>query len=253
MTQTSRAFAATSMVPFYSSGLMISNDNFVPTKRISVSSGIITDSTATFQLSLPSSVIVDARYNGVNGIDTGSLVASTVYAVFIVADPINQNNTGCLISLSYTAPYLPYGYSAFALIGYLTTDSSANILRGFWSTGNSSLRQFTYDVPILCLTGGTSASFASINLTSFVPSVDNTSIIVNSDFYGNAPGNLLVMRGGRSQGNQVLNLAPIAGSSGTMRFQNTLLSQLVNNAPNIAYYVSAGFTNIYVSSYLFDI
>lgn len=62
---------------------------------------------------------------GVNGLDTGVLVASTVYYVWVIFNP-TTNTTAGIISLSLTAPTLPAGYTFKARYGSIRTDGSGN-------------------------------------------------------------------------------------------------------------------------------
>ena len=59
--------------------------------------------------------------NGVNGLDTGTLAASTWYYVYVI---YNGTTTAGLFSLSSTSPTLPSGYTYFARVGAVRTDSS---------------------------------------------------------------------------------------------------------------------------------
>src|SRR6185503_9157718 len=130
MTQTLRKFPYGSFIPNYCNGLKISNNATTPNTKLDVATGNMIDSTGTFQISLDTAVTINAATTGLNALDTGTLAASTVYKVYLVADPQTLQTSGCVISTSATAPVLPFGYSAFALIGYVTTDSSAHFLLG---------------------------------------------------------------------------------------------------------------------------
>lgn len=61
--------------------------------------------------------------NGVNGLDTGTLAASTWYYVYVI---YNGTTTAGLFSLSSTSPTLPSGYTYFARVGAVRTDSSGS-------------------------------------------------------------------------------------------------------------------------------
>src|ERR1700730_8672197 len=115
MTATYRQFG---QVPFsYANGLQISNDGTTPNTILDISAGTILDSNLTYQLSSSAVIKINAASTGLNGIDTGSFAASKVYAVYLVADPVTQQATGAMISLSLTGPLMPQGYNAFALLG----------------------------------------------------------------------------------------------------------------------------------------
>lgn len=61
--------------------------------------------------------------SGVNGLDAGSLAASTWYAVWVIS---NGTTTASLLSLSSTAPTMPSGYTHKARVGWIRTDGTAN-------------------------------------------------------------------------------------------------------------------------------
>jgi len=148
-----------------------------------VAVGSILDSTGTFQLSLASAVTINAAANGLNGLDTGSFLASKVYAVHLVADPVTQQAAGCMISLSATAPLLPFGYSAFALIGYAVSDASVHSLPGYWTAGNTSNRLFMYDAPqATAITAGNATSYTAVDLVALVPAVNDLPVWIASAF-----------------------------------------------------------------------
>lgn len=253
MAQTSKAFPYSSFIVPYAFGLGISNDATTPNTQLDVAVGSILDSTKTFQISLSSPAVINAATVGLNGIDKGALAASTVYAVLLVADPVTQQPSGCIISLSSTAPLLPFGYSAFALIGYVTTDASAHFLKGYWSAGNDNSRQFTYDAPIICLTAGAATTYTGIALTAFVPAVDGEFVTIYSNFTANAAGNVQNIQGYNSTGDAVTNIAAVAGATAHTTDQNIVIAQLNAGAPSIKYKITAGTVSMYVCGYSFGI
>ena len=69
------------------------------------------------------SLTVDTSTVGANGLDTGTLAASTWYAVWVIW---NGTTTAGLISLSATSPTMPSGYTHKARVGWIRTDGTAN-------------------------------------------------------------------------------------------------------------------------------
>lgn len=251
MTQTARKFPYGSFLPSYCNGLGISSH--ATTTKLNVATGGMLDSTGTYQIGLDTAVVIDATTNGLNGLDTGSLAASTVYAVWLIADPVDLSTSGCMVSLSSTQPLMPFGYSAFALIGYVTTSSGAVFLKGYWSAGNSTARQFTYDAPILALNGGASATYAGVALTTFVPAVEGTRVTLFSNFTANAAADIENLQGYNSTGDAVTIIAPVAGATAHTTSQNIVLAQLNAGAPSIKYKVSAGTLVLNVCGYSFGL
>lgn len=60
---------------------------------------------------------------GANGIDAGTIAASTWYSLWVIW---NGTTTAGLMSLSATAPTLPTGYTHKARVGWISTDGTAN-------------------------------------------------------------------------------------------------------------------------------
>lgn len=250
--QTAKAFPYSSFIPFYFNGLGISNNATTPNTLLNVAAGSCLDSTGTFQLTLSSAVIINAATNGLNGLDTGTFAVSTVYKVFVVFDPVTLQAAGAMISVSAT-PLLPFGYSAYALIGYATTDASAHFLLGYWSDNDSARRTFTYDAPIIALSAGAQTSYTGVALTAFVPPVANTAVVIYSNFTANAAADIENLQGYNSTGDAVTIVAPVAGATAHTTQQNVVLAQLNSAAPSIKYKVSAGTVSLYVCSYVFDL
>lgn len=237
----------------YANGLAISNDSVTPDEIIDIAVGSIMDSTGVYQINVDSVLSPSIVDSGLNGLDTGAVAASTVYAVHLVADPVTQQAVGAMFSLSATAPLLPFGYSVFKLIGYVVTDGTSDILLGYWTAGNSSRRSFVYDAPIICLSAGASATYAGVALTAFVPAVEQTPVMIYSDWTANAAADVLNYQGFDSTGDAVTIIAPVAGATAHTTQQNMVLAQLNTAAPSIKYKVSAGTVNAYVCGYDFFI
>lgn len=250
--QTAKAFPFSSFIPFYFNGLGISNNATTPNTKLDLAPGSCLDSTGTFQLTLSSSATINAAANGLNGLDTGTFAASTVYKVFIVADPVTQQATGAMISASAT-PLLPFGYSAYALVGYATTDSSVHFLSGYWSDNDSARRVFTYDAPIIALNAGTQTGYTGVALTAFVPPVANSQVGIYMLFAANAAGNTANLQGYNSTGDQVTLISPVATGVANTTENVTVLAQLNSAAPSIKYKVAAGTLSLYVTGYVFDL
>jgi hypothetical protein len=201
----------------YVNGLQISNDPTTPNTLLNVGSGVTIDSTDTFQMINNGSIVINAATIGLNGIDAGTLAASTLYAVYLVSDPVTLRPIGAMISLNYAKPttslqpVMPFGYSAFKLIGFAATDGSAHFLPGYWTAGNSSYRLFMYDAPLAtAITAGTSTSYVNTNLIGAVPNINNTPVLVNTVFTPTAAGSALVLQPGNATGGAATILGQVA-------------------------------------------
>ena len=199
--QTSKAFPYSSFIPFYFNGLGISNDATTPNSIVDIAPGSCLDSTGTFQMTLPAAIKISSLSNGLNGLDTGAVAASKVYAIYLISDPVTQQPTGAMISLSLTGPLMPFSYSAWSRIGYITTDSSKNFLLGYWSDNDSALRYFAYDAPQASpITAGTSTSYANVNLITLVPNFNNILVNVQTNYTPNAASDTLKLQPGNGTG-----------------------------------------------------
>jgi hypothetical protein len=237
----------------YINEMKITNNATTPNTKFDISAGICRDSTDTYDINLGnfnnfqngqtanSSTTVDATVNGVNGLDTGSLAASSVYKVYVIGDAVSANTTGVIISLAApsTGPLMPFGYNTFRLIGYMFTDGSSHFLLGY-NSGNNNARRFTYDAPrATSVTAGTSATYAAINLSTLVPLVDNIIVRFKADWTANAAADTLNMQGGNSTGDAWTMIAPVAGATAHTVGFGEVLSQLVAGVPTSNYKVSA--------------
>lgn len=226
-------------VPFaYTNGLNISNNATTPNTVIDIAVGSVMDSTKTFQLTASSALTVSSASNGLNGLDTGTIAASTVYAVLLVADPVTDSATGAMISLSATAPTMPFGYSAFALLGYVVTDGSANFLKGLWKGGNSSRRTFMYDAPqATAITAGAATTYTAIDLSALVPAVtDQRLVYINSAFTPGAASRTLKLRPTGNTGDSIVITGQVA--SVVISNQSAIYARLSSAKPKIDYVVS---------------
>lgn len=61
--------------------------------------------------------------SGANGLDTGTLAASTWYSIWVIS---NGSTVAALASLSATAPTMPSGYTHKARVGWVRTDATGN-------------------------------------------------------------------------------------------------------------------------------
>lgn len=237
MTQTVRRFPYGSYLPNYCNGLGISNNATTPNTKLDVAVGNMLDSTGTFQVSLDAAVTINAASTGLNGIDTGTFAASKVYAVFLIADPVSLKTSGCMISLSYTAPTMPTGYSAFALIGYAVTDASAHFLPGFWTAGNSSSRLFMYDAPqATSITAGAATSYTAITLTTLVPTADNLPVWISSAFTPGAASRVLNLQPTGATGDAIAITGQV--TSVVVTSNSLVLAKLSSSVPKVSYKVS---------------
>lgn len=139
-------------------------------KTMTVAAGAARDQGNTNDIVLDAQVIINGLAVGANGVDLAVLVASSLYAVYIIGDSTVYNDPAAILSLNATAPNLPAGYDMYRRVGWARTDSSANLLQ-FWQYGNGQSRMYYYDVGITELTAGAATSFTAIDLATSVPPI----------------------------------------------------------------------------------
>ncbi len=251
-------------LPFtYVSGLLISKASDT---TLSVASGQCRDSNDIIDMPIGSAPLNGATTTapvtlnfgviGYNGIDTGAIAASTMYAVYVIGDSSYHNPVGVIATLaSNSTPLMPFGYDSRRLIGYWATDGSSHLILGYMSgTGNT--RMFTYDAPIAtAVTAGNATSYTGVVLTTLVSPQDSVPVVIQSDFTANAAADTLKLQGYDSTGDAITIIAPVAGATAHTFSYSTVLSQLNTAAPSIKYKVSAGAAAVAlnVASFTFSI
>lgn len=127
-------------------------------------------------------LFINSAVNGANGLDTGTIAASTQYAIYLIGDSRNYHNTAAVLSLtSNTAPLLPSGYDSYRLIGFWATNGSSNFVYATVKPQNIGGALAYFNSPgVSVLSGGTATSFTAIDLTtnSAIPTTTLQNIIV---------------------------------------------------------------------------
>src|SRR6266849_7368739 len=185
-------------------------DAWASNTTLTVTSGICRDSTNQVDINLGnylglsgqgtanSSTTLNAAITGANGLDTGSLAASTWYYIFVISDSSNTNVPATLLSLSSTAPTLPFGYDVFLQVGYWLTDGSSHFLLA-WVSGNGSSRKYTWDAPISVLSSGSASTLTAIDVSTAVPPIaDNIPLLLDAIFTPATANDYLLVVAGNS-------------------------------------------------------
>lgn len=128
--------------PNHISGLTLSNSGTDGDHDIDITTGAAMDTTGVEILEQTTAGLtkrIDAAWavgDGNGGIDTGTVAASTMYAVWLISD-VTNNVVDALFSTSFTWSGVtkPSGYTLGQLIGAVSTDGSANI-RAFTMSGD---------------------------------------------------------------------------------------------------------------------
>jgi len=135
---------------------------------ITATAGRARNSTNANDIVLAATATLNAATVGANGIDTGALANSTMYAVYAIDDSYLNNSGALLLSTSFSSPLMPFGYDMFRRIGAVLTSGAAAILE-FRQVGTGQDRWMWYDLGISELAGGVSAAYVDVDCASSVP------------------------------------------------------------------------------------
>lgn len=162
----------------YRTGFKFTNDGTSPNTIVDVGIGQCRDSTDTFQIISNTALTVSSAFVGIGGLDVGTVTASTLYAVYGIADPISNNPTGLLLSKNLAnIPTLPQGYTIFRLLDYVYVDSSSHFASMIWS-GAYNDRTTTYVAP-LAATYTPATAATQVDLSKWVPPIAGVMVTVN--------------------------------------------------------------------------
>ncbi len=198
-------------------------------------------------------LLLNSTLNGVNALDTGTIAASTQYAVYLIGDSRNYNNTAAVLSLtSNVAPLMPPGYDSYRLIGFIETDGSSHFVYATHKPQNlGGLLQYFNSPAISVLTGGNATTFTAIDLTtnSAIPTTTLPNVIVTLfvTFTPAAAGDVVQFRPTGSSATS--NLATITGvTAGVAQTQYIqVIAGVGSSKPEIDYLVTSSSDSVNVS------
>ncbi len=190
-------------------------------------------------------LLINSAVNGANGLDQGTIAASTQYAVYLIGDSRNYKNTAAVLSLtSNTAPLLPAGYDSYRLIGFWATNASSQFVYSSNKPQNiAGLLTYFNSPAIAVLTGGNATSFTAIDLTtnSAIPTTTLQNVIVTLlvTFTPAAAGQNVQFRptGSAATGNLPTITGATAGIAQSQYIQ--VIAGVGSSKPEIDYKVSA--------------
>lgn len=249
--------------PFlYLNGLLLSNDATTPHTKLDVAAGVCRDSNNMIDINLGnylgqgnpnvsanSATVINFAVNGANGLDTGSIAASTPYYIFVIADSSNKLGPAAMASLSATAPLLPFGYDSIRLIGWVLTDGSSFILP-FYASGSGAGKYFQWDAPIAVTVtaSGTSATYSAMDLSVGMPILNYGRASIKWKWTNNAAADTLNFTPSGATGDFYTSIGQVAGVAMENNF--VVLPLTVSAVPKLSYKVSAGtLNNVYVQAF----
>lgn len=168
----------------YVEGLELS---YVSTTTITLAAGDCSDASRSNIITLADDVVIDITKSGVNGLDTGTIAASTFYAVYAIGDSSSYATSdeenpipgAGVLSLDFDAPQLPAQYDMYRYVGAILIDGSSHVL-SFVQTQHGEDRTMWYDVAINVLTDGTSATYANVSLATAVPKANMEVLVLTA-------------------------------------------------------------------------
>ncbi len=161
--------------PFlYISGMNLS---VASTTIIAIAPGQCRDSNDVLDIQYPVAFYVNSAIVGAGGMDTGTLAASTNYAIWAIADSTGKKLPSALISLwSNVAPIMPLGYDSRRLIGMNTT-SAGTAFQAATMLNNAFNKGYFLKPPVSVLSGGNATSFTAIDLSTPIPTTTDPFVI----------------------------------------------------------------------------
>lgn len=200
-----------------------------------------------------SGLLINSVLNGVNGLDIGTIAASTQYAIYLIGDSRNYFTTAAVLSLtSNPAPTLPSGYDSYRLIGFIETDGSSHFVYATHKPQNIvGLLQYFNSPAISVLSGGNATSFTAIDLTTnaAIPTTTLPNVITSLfvTFTPAAAGDIVKFRptGSAATGNLPMIVGVSAGVAQTQYIQ--VIAGVGSSKPEIDYLVTSASDAVSVS------
>ena len=119
---------------------------------------------------------------GANGLDQGTLAASSFYTIWLIGDSTNNNPVAGIVSLYSNAfPLLPLGYDSYRLLGFVQTNGSTQFVAAD-VLNTSSSKAFYLQPAVSVLSGGNATSFTEESFGSTVPADPFTIVMLTVVF-----------------------------------------------------------------------
>lgn len=228
--------------PIVNAGLKYCNGlglTHVDDANVTLAAGAARDSSNTNDIVLDAAVTLNGATVGANGVDVTAFEASKLYAVYVIGDSTGYESTAGLYSLDTDQPALPAGYDMYRRIGWVRTDGSSDLLV-FWEFGNDQERVYYYDIGISELSGGSSATYAEVDLATSVPPIA-TQVIFDVTYTPNgATDKAEFLPFGSSATNGVVRFG--YGVAGAQVGEAVIPARLDSGVPKIQYKVTSGDT-----------
>lgn len=193
----------------YINGLGISRTS---STSLTVDAGQCRDSTNTNDIISTGSLVLSSLGTGANGLDTGTIAASTLYSLHLIGSSDSAEPTALLLSLSATDPYLPFNYDEFFRIAFISTDQNS-FFREFYKVSGNGNRWMLYDGTLLqVLNAGAATSYTDVSLSTTVPAMV-TQVLLQATYTPGTAGHTADLRGDDASGTFVQLTGPVASQA----------------------------------------
>ena len=192
-------------------------------------------------LNCPQPLFINSSVVGINGLDSGTLAASSNYIVYLIADSRNYKPVAGLLS-AYSNPYplLPAGYDSYRIIGFVSTDSSIHFTAASVLNAKNE-KAFFLQPYVSVLSGGNATTFTAVNLSTPIPTTTDPFVIayLNIIFTPAAVGDVVQLRptGSTATTGLVTIVGVTAGVSQTECVQ--VMTGVSGSVPEVDYKVTA--------------
>ena len=238
-------------LPFlYINGILVKNNAAAPNTSIDVGPGICRDSTNTFDLNIgnaggvisnvtaDTTTTINTNNVGANGLDTGVLLASKMYYIYVIQDMFGTNGSAAIASLNgpATGPVMPFGYNAHRWVGCYATDASVHFLVGYYQ-GNNNTRELFYDAPqATAITAGNATAYTAVDLVTLVPNLEGVPVWIASAFTPGAASRVLNLQPAGATGDAITITGQV--TSVVVSTNSYIRSSLSSSLPKISYKVT---------------
>ena len=159
-----------------------------------ISTGQCRDSSNAYDMVLNAPIAINAAVNGVNGLDQGVLAYDTMYFIVLISDPVTLLPTAARLTTAPTNPLMPFGYSAFRVIGacgstFAATAPTPPALLNLRCVSGEVSREHFYLNSVNALTAGAAVIATNVSLVGKVPALSDTGFVpVDFQVHLSAPG-----------------------------------------------------------------
>lgn len=181
---------------------------------------------------------INSAANGANGLDTGTLAASTWYSVWVIFNPATLAVAG-LLSTSATTPTMPSGYTFKARVGWARTDATNKYPLAFIQAGN----QVAYkpsagsNVPtypaIASGAFGTTTALVSASVSGVVPP---TAVEIKLQLFGASSNNTMAAPSAAFTGGTSGSNSPPLNNTGSTSTNSNMQGTFMLEGTSIYYY-----------------